>query len=135
MFWANPGAWPSMHNSSVAAVLGSMPQVEVLHHTSPGVVFSTGRVSSWNSELMQGWAGWVSADTEGRWLQDFQSWLEGLPNVLQFACNMRQAILQLLWLLKALGGCSGWDAGKVSLHAARNRTTCSRSLMRGGAAT
>jgi hypothetical protein len=40
-------------------------QVEVLHHVSTGVSWSTGRISSWNSQLMQGFAGWVSADDSG----------------------------------------------------------------------
>lgn len=40
-------------------------QVEVLHHVSTGVAWVTGRISSMNPELIQGWAGWVSADAGG----------------------------------------------------------------------
>jgi hypothetical protein len=40
-------------------------QVEVLHHSSPGSAWVVGRVSSRNPDLMEGWAAWVSADTEG----------------------------------------------------------------------
>lgn len=111
-----------------AAVLGSMPQVEVLHHTSPGVVFSTGRVSSWNSELMQGWAGWVSADTEGRWLQDLN--LRGCLTLysLHAACGRPACSWCGCWKLEVAAVVVGKGLLALhSLHAARGRASSSRS--------
>jgi hypothetical protein len=54
-------------------MLAGWLQVEVLHHVSTGVFWSTGRISSWNSQLMQGFAGWVSADDSGE-LKQHADW-------------------------------------------------------------